>query len=90
MRNIDAMGYSVRTTDPLYKHIPFYVTWQPEAQTGFGLFYDTLADCRFDMRRELDARYAAARSAALQVAHRPPRTDAEVGPRLFRLDDELH
>jgi len=54
MRNIDAMGYSARGTDPLYKHIPFYVTWQPETATGFGLFYDTLADCRFDMGRELD------------------------------------
>ncbi|UCF25782.1 MAG: glycoside hydrolase family 31 protein, partial [Ralstonia sp.] len=54
MRNIDAMGYSARTTDPLYKHIPFYLTWQPEAATGFGLFYDTLSDCSFDMGRELD------------------------------------
>ncbi|WP_439891626.1 TIM-barrel domain-containing protein [Ralstonia sp. 25C] len=54
MRNIDAMGYSARTTDPLYKHIPFYVTWQPENATGFGLFYDTLSDCSFDMGRELD------------------------------------
>ncbi|MDR6419323.1 alpha-glucosidase [Paraburkholderia phenoliruptrix] len=54
MRNIDAMGYNARTTDPLYKHIPFYVTWQPQTRTGFGLFYDTLADCRFDMGRELD------------------------------------
>jgi alpha-glucosidase len=54
MRNLDAMGYSARSTDPLYKHIPFYLTWQPEMQTGFGLFYDTLADCSFDMGRELD------------------------------------
>jgi alpha-glucosidase len=54
MRNIDAMGYSARTTDPLYKHIPFYVTWHPENRTGFGLFYDTLSDCSFDMGRELD------------------------------------
>ncbi|MBN3764965.1 glycoside hydrolase family 31 protein [Burkholderia sp. Ac-20365] len=54
MRNIDAMGYSARNTDPLYKHIPFYVTWQPQSSLGFGLFYDTLADCRFDMGRELD------------------------------------
>ncbi|MCQ0032634.1 glycoside hydrolase family 31 protein [Burkholderia glumae] len=54
MRNIDAMGYDARTTDPLYKHIPFYVTWRPETSTGYGLFYDTLADCRFDMGRELD------------------------------------
>jgi alpha-glucosidase len=61
MRNIDAMGYSARTTDPLYKHIPFYVTWQPETATGFGLFYDTLADCRFDMGRELDNYHGAYR-----------------------------
>ncbi|MXN76684.1 alpha-glucosidase [Burkholderia sp. 4701] len=54
MRNIDAMGYSARTSDPLYKHIPFYLAWQPQTLTGFGLFYDTLADCRFDMGRELD------------------------------------
>lgn len=54
MVNVDAMGYSARTTDPLYKHIPFYLTWQPQAALGFGLFYDTLADCTFDMGRELD------------------------------------
>ncbi len=54
MKNIDAMGYDARTTDPLYKHIPFYLTWKTTHQVGFGLFYDTLADCRFDMGRELD------------------------------------
>ena len=54
MRNIDAMGYSAKHTDPLYKHIPFYITWSPAACQGFGLFYDTLSDCAFDMGRELD------------------------------------
>jgi alpha-glucosidase len=54
MTNIDAMGYSAKNTDPLYKHIPFYLTWRPDALLGFGLFYDTLADCTFDMGRELD------------------------------------
>ena len=54
MRNIDAMGYSARHTDPLYKHIPYYITWNAQAASGFGLFYDTLSDCRFDMGRELD------------------------------------
>ncbi len=61
MVNIDAMGYSARTTDPLYKHIPFYLTWQPQAALGFGLFYDTLADCSFDMGRELDNYHGAYR-----------------------------
>jgi len=54
MKNIDAMGYDARSTDPLYKHIPFYLTWKTKHRLGFGLFYDSLADCRFDMGRELD------------------------------------
>jgi alpha-glucosidase len=54
MRNLDAMGYSARTSDPLYKHIPFYVTWKPDAEAAFGLFYDTLSDCDFDMGCERD------------------------------------
>ena len=54
MTNIDAMGYNARTTDPLYKHIPFYLTWKKENKVAFGLFYDTVADCTFDLGRELD------------------------------------
>ena len=54
MRNIDAMGYNAEKTDPLYKHIPFYITWKPEQAVGFGLFYDNMSDCIFDMGRELD------------------------------------
>ena len=47
MCNADAMGYSARNSDPLYKHISFYLTSRPGAATG--LFYDTLSDCTFDM-----------------------------------------
>jgi alpha-glucosidase len=54
MCNIDAMGYSARSSDPLYKHIPFYIVWNPRERLAFGLFYDTLSDCTFDMGRELD------------------------------------
>ena len=54
MTNIDAMGYNARTTDPLYKHIPFYITWKKPNRVPLGLFYDTLSDCIFDMGRELD------------------------------------
>jgi alpha-glucosidase len=48
MSNVDAMGYDAKTSDPLYKHIPFYITRTPGGATT-GLFYDTLADCTFDM-----------------------------------------
>lgn len=54
MRNVDPMGYNARSTDPLYKHIPFYITWKKIQGVAFGLFYDTLSECRFDMGRELD------------------------------------
>jgi alpha-glucosidase len=54
MCNVDAMGYSARSSDPLYKHIAFYITWKPRTALAFGLFYDTLADCTFDMGCELD------------------------------------
>lgn len=57
MCNLDPMGYSARSTDPLYKHIPFYITrkgGEKDAGLCFGLFYDTLSDCSFDMGREMD------------------------------------
>lgn len=54
MRNIDALGYSARTSDPLYKHIPFTITRRPEQGICYGLFYDTLADCTFDLGCERD------------------------------------
>ena len=57
MCNLDPMGYSARSTDPLYKHIPFYITrkgGKQDAGLCFGLFYDTLSDCSFDMGREMD------------------------------------
>src|SRR5471030_2907047 len=54
MRNIDAMGYSARTSDPLYKHYPFYITQKAGGGAAFGIYYDTLSDCVFDMGRERD------------------------------------
>ena len=53
MRSLDAMGYNAESTDPLYKHWPFY---QIRTSSGghYGLFYDNLATTRFDMGRELD------------------------------------
>jgi alpha-glucosidase len=53
LSNLDALGYDARTSDPLYKHIPFYITRRPWAGSSvaglcFGLFYDTLSDCVFD------------------------------------------
>lgn len=52
MRNIDAMGYNAEHTDPLYKHIPFYITHAPEV--SYGLYYDNLSPCWFTLGSEID------------------------------------
>ena len=54
MQTIDAMGYSAKTTDPLYKHIPFYITRNKKNGFCFGIFYDNMSDAVFDMGAELD------------------------------------
>ncbi|MEN0645097.1 glycoside hydrolase family 31 protein [Alkalicoccobacillus gibsonii] len=51
---IDAMGYDAEFSDPLYKHIPFYITRNPKSGFSYGLFYDNLAPGYFDLGRELD------------------------------------
>ncbi|MGV2978474.1 TIM-barrel domain-containing protein [Roseibium alexandrii] len=53
MRNLDAMGYDARTTDPLYKHIPFTITDRGPLG-AYGLYYDTLSHCWFDLGNEKD------------------------------------
>jgi alpha-glucosidase len=52
MNNVDAMGYDAERSDPLYKHIPFYITRQAQTGLAFGLFYDTYADAEFDFGAE--------------------------------------
>ena len=53
MRNLDAMGYDASKTDPLYKHVPFTIT-RLESGLSYGLYYDNLAPCWFDLGNELD------------------------------------
>jgi len=58
MLNLDALGYDAETSDPLYKHFPFYITFVPELAIAYGLFYDNLATTIFDMGREIDNYYS--------------------------------
>jgi alpha-glucosidase len=55
MRNLDALGYDASETDPLYKHWPIYITWNPLTGIAYALIYDNLADTVFDMGKEIDA-----------------------------------
>ncbi len=46
----DSMGYDAETSDPLYKHVPFYIC---ENSLGcYGIFYDTSATSYMDFGRE--------------------------------------
>lgn len=56
MGTSDALGYDARSTQPLYKHIPYYATVRPDlGGRSVGLFYDCLAPGRFDLGQEIDA-----------------------------------
>lgn len=48
----DAMGYDPRESDPLYKHIPFYIKLGARTRKAVGYFYHNTYDCDFDMGRE--------------------------------------
>jgi alpha-glucosidase len=51
MMNIDSLGYGARKQDPLYKHVPFYVSLDGEGRHAYGLFYDNFATSEFDLGR---------------------------------------
>ncbi|MCH5189532.1 MAG: hypothetical protein J1F37_03120 [Oscillospiraceae bacterium] len=51
----DPMGYNAGTTDPLYKHVPFYIC---ENSVGsYGIFYDTSDTSYFDFGKEINNYY---------------------------------
>ncbi len=59
--NVDALGYNAANGDPLYKHFPFYITFDPELDIAYGLLYDNLATTIFDLGKEIDNYYPAYR-----------------------------
>lgn len=51
----DCMGYDAEKSDPLYKHIPFYIC---ENSVGsYGIFYDTSDTSYFDFGKEINNYY---------------------------------
>ncbi|MBK8023965.1 MAG: hypothetical protein IPK19_21665 [Chloroflexi bacterium] len=41
LSNVDAAVYDATSTEPLYKHIPFYITYLPDQNVAYGLFTTT-------------------------------------------------
>lgn len=53
----DCMGYDAEKSDPLYKHIPFYIC---ENSVGcYGIFYDTADTSYMDFGKEINNYYPA-------------------------------
>lgn len=51
----DPMGYKAESTDPLYKHVPFFIC---ENSVGsYGIFYDTSDTSYFDFGKEINNYY---------------------------------
>ena len=51
----DAMGFKAEYSDPLYKHLPFYIC---ENKAGaYGIYYDTYSDGEIDFGKEHDNYY---------------------------------
>jgi alpha-glucosidase len=50
---LDSLGYDPQYGDPLYKHWPFVLTRAPGGQ-WWGIYYDTLSTCTFDLGCEHD------------------------------------
>ena len=48
----DALGYNPLHSDPLYKHIPFYIKMNRRTRGAVGYFYHNTAICDFDMGRQ--------------------------------------
>ncbi len=53
-RALDALGYNGESSDPLYKHWPFFIGRRADSGACYGVFYDTLAECTFDFGQEFD------------------------------------
>ncbi len=47
----DTMGYDAEKSDPLYKHIPFYLKLNAETGKSCGFYYHTPWRCAFDVGR---------------------------------------
>lgn len=51
----DSMGYDASSSDPLYKHVPFYIC---DTKNGaYGIYYDTSDTSYIDLGREINNYY---------------------------------
>lgn len=52
MHNTDTCGHDAELSDPLYKHIPFYIRFNDRTRKAIGVYYNNSYDASFDLGRE--------------------------------------
>ena len=52
MSSKDTIGYDPEQTDPLYKHIPFYIVLNRSSKMAHGIFYHNSYEASFDVGAE--------------------------------------
>ena len=62
---LDALGYDAATSDPLYKHWPFFIGRRADSGVCYGVYYDTLSEATFDFGQELDNYHGFYRSTEI-------------------------
>lgn len=60
----DCMGFDARYSDPLYKHVPFFMC--RNSVGSYGFYYDTYSDGAFDFGREHNNYYTTFKSFTCQ------------------------
>ena len=60
----DAMGFSARSGDPLYKQVPFYLC--ENTAGAYGIYYDTCSNGRIDLGEEHDNYFEPFKSARFE------------------------
>ena len=60
----DSMGFSARSSDPLYKQVPFYIC--ENAAGSYGLYYDSYANGRVNFGEEHDNYFEPFNSVCLE------------------------
>ncbi|KAI5478030.1 hypothetical protein MNV49_005493 [Pseudohyphozyma bogoriensis] len=58
----DALAYDWEEGDPIYKYCPYYCVYNKKTQKWFGLYYNTVADAKFDTGSEHDVLWGCFRS----------------------------
>ena len=49
---LDALGYDAASSDPLYKHWPFFIGRRADVGVCYGVYYDTLSEATFDFGQD--------------------------------------